>query len=64
MRLHYSASWGLKIAPSSLQRMMTIAFSGLEPLQAFLYMDVLIVIGCSEKHLFKNLEDVFEKCRK
>jgi len=44
--------------------MMTIAFSGLEPSQAVLYMDDLIVIGCSEKHMFKNLTDVFEKCRK
>jgi len=39
--------------------MMTIAFSGLEPSQAFLYMDDLIVIGCSEKHMLKNLTDVF-----
>jgi len=57
-------AFGLKIAPNSYQRMMTIAFSGLEPSQAFLYMDDLIVIGCSEKHMLKNLTDVFEKCRK
>jgi len=44
--------------------MMTIAFAGLEPSQDFLYMDDLIVIGCSEKHMLKNLTDVFEKCRK
>jgi len=56
--------FGLKIAPNSFQRMMTIAFSGLEPSQAFLYTDDLIVIGCSEKHMLKNLTDVFEKCRK
>jgi len=43
--------FGLKIAPNSFHRMMTIAFSGLEPSQAFLYMDDLIVIGCSEKHI-------------
>jgi len=43
---------------------MTIAFSGLELSQAFLYMDGLIVIGCSEKHMLKNLTNVFEKCRK
>jgi len=48
----------------SFQRMMTIAFSGLEPSQAFLYMDDLIVIGCSEKHMLKSLTDVLEKCRK
>jgi len=44
--------------------MITIAFSGLEPSQAFLYMDDLIVIGCFEKHMLKDLTDVFEKCRK
>jgi len=54
-------SYGLKIASNSFQRMMTIAFSGLEPSQAFFYMDDLIVIGCSEKHMPKNLTDVFEK---
>jgi len=54
--------FGLKIAPNSFQRMMTTAFSGLEPSQAFLYMDDLTVIGCSEKHVLKNLSDVFEKC--
>jgi len=56
--------FGLKIAPNSFQRMMTIAFSGLEPSQAFLYMDDLIVIGCSEQHMIKNLTDVFKLCRK
>jgi len=30
--------FGLKLAPNSFQRMMTIAFSGLEPSHAFLYM--------------------------
>jgi len=43
---------------------MTIAFSGLDPSQAFLNIDDLIIIGCSEKHMLKNLPDVFEKCRK
>jgi len=39
--------------------MMTIAFSGLDSSQAFLYMDDRIVIGCSEKHMLKNITDVF-----
>jgi len=56
--------FGLKIAPNSFQRMMTIAFSELDLSQAFLYMEDLIVIGCSEKHMVKNLTDVFEKSRK
>jgi len=55
--------FGLKIAPNSFQRIMTTAFSGPEPSQEFLYMDDLIVIGFSEKHMLKNLTDVFEKCR-
>ena len=56
--------YGLKIAPNSFQRMMTIAFSGLKPEQAFLYMDDLVVLGCSEKHMLSNLKDVFDLCRK
>lgn len=55
--------YGLKIAPNSFQRMMTIAFSGLKPEQAFLYMDDLVVLGCSEKHMLSNLTQVFKLCR-
>lgn len=56
--------YGLKVSPNSFQRMMTIAFSGLEPEQAFLYMDDIVVVGCSEQHMLKNLRTVFEICRK
>lgn len=56
--------YGLKIAPNSFQRMMSIAFAGLSPVQAFLYMDDLVVLGRSENHMLKNLTDVFEICRK
>lgn len=56
--------YGIKIAPNSFQRMMSIAFCGLSPAQAFLYMDDLVVLGCSEKHMLKNLRDVFSICRK
>lgn len=56
--------YGIKIAPNSFQRMMSLAFSGLSPAQAFLYMDDLVVIGCSEEHMLKNLRDVFGMCRK
>ena len=44
--------------------MVTIAFSGLKPEQAYLYMDDLVVLGCSEKHMLSNLTNVFELCRK
>lgn len=56
--------FGLNIAPNSFSRMMSIAFSGLSPMQCFLYMDDLIVIGASETHHLANLEAVFTACRK
>lgn len=56
--------FGLNVAPASFTRMMTIAFSGLSPEQAFIYMDDLIVIGFSENHHIKNLSQVFDTCRK
>jgi hypothetical protein len=42
--------------------MMAFAFSGLSPLQCFLYIDDIIVIWCTAKHHLKNLTDVFEVC--
>lgn len=56
--------FGLNVAPNSFMRMMNIAFSGLQPHQAFIYMDDIIVIGCSKNHHIKNLVSVFETCRK
>ena len=56
--------YGLKVAPNSFQRMMDLAFAGLSPSQCFLYMDDLVVIGCSENQMIKNLTDVFRTCRK
>lgn len=56
--------FGLKVAPNSFARMMSLAFAGLAPEKAFLYMDDLIVIGCSEDHHLANLKDIFENCRK
>lgn len=43
---------------------MPIAFSGLPPNQAFLYVDDIIVIGCSQQHHLKNLRNVFDIFRK
>lgn len=48
--------FGINVAPNSFSRMMSIAFSGLPPETCFIYMDDLIVIGCSLKHHLKNLE--------
>ena len=56
--------FGLNIAPNSFARMMSLAFSGLNPSTSFLYLDDLIVVGASEKHHLKNLGSVFETCRK
>ena len=53
--------FGLNISPNSFQRMMTISLSGLPPECAFLYIDDIIVMGCSINHHLKNL--VFEKLR-
>lgn len=55
--------FGLNISPNSFQRMMTIALSGLPLECAFLYIDDIIVIGCTMEHHLKNLENVFEKLR-
>lgn len=56
--------FGLKVSPNSFQRMMSIAFAGITPEKAFLYMDDLIVIGCSKNHHLQNLRKVFYTCRK
>lgn len=56
--------FGLNVSPNSFSRMMSLAFSGLSYEQAFLYMDDIIVIGCSENHHLKNLRNVFGVCRK
>lgn len=56
--------FGLNVSPNSFARMMALAFAGLPPDSAFLYMDDIIVIGCSESHHLANLEQVFLVCRK
>lgn len=56
--------FGLNISPNSFQRMMTIALSGLPPECAFLYIDDIIVIGCSINHHLLNLEKVFKALQK
>lgn len=55
--------FGLKISPNCFQRMMNIAMAGLSPERAFLYIDDLIVFGCSEKQHNNNLKAVLERCR-
>lgn len=55
--------FGLNVAPNSFCRMMHLAFAGLPPEQAFLYMDDVIVIGTSENNHLNNLRNVFQICR-
>ena len=55
--------FGLKISSNSFQRMLTIALSGLDS-NAFLYVDDIIVFGCSLKHHNENLIKVFERLSK
>lgn len=56
--------FGLKVSPNSFSRMMSLAFAGATALQHFLYMDDIIVIGCSVEHHIKNLNAIFNVCRK
>lgn len=56
--------FGLNISPNSFQRMMSIALSGLPPHCAFLYIDDIIVVGCSVAHHIENLRKVFMQLRK
>lgn len=56
--------FGLNVSPNSFSRMMAIAFSGIPAGTAFLYIDDIIVTGCSEAHHMKNLRTVFETLRK
>lgn len=42
---------------------MTIAMAGLTPELAFIYIDDIIVIGCSVNHHLMNLSKVFERLR-
>lgn len=56
--------FGLNVSPNSFSRMMNLAFAGASQIQFFLYLDDVIVIGNSVTHHLKNLEEVFQICRK
>lgn len=56
--------FGLNISPNSFQRMMSIALSGLPSECAFLYIDDIIVVGCSINHHLSNIRKVFNQLRK
>lgn len=56
--------FGLNIAPNSFCRMMALAFSGVTPQRAFMYMDDIIVIGSSERNHLQNLGKIFDICER
>lgn len=56
--------FGLNVSPNSFSRMMQMAFAGLPPQHAFIYIDDVVVIGRTEKHHLSNLRDVFRIFRK
>lgn len=55
--------FGLNISPNSFQRMMNIALAGLTPECAFVYIDDIVVVGCSIDHHLNNLEQIFQRLR-
>lgn len=55
--------FGLNVAPNSFARMMSLAFGGLPPATAFIYLDDIIVVGESIEHHIQNLETIFKICR-
>lgn len=54
---------GLISSPNSFQRMMTLAFSGVCPERAFIYMDDLIIFSKDLNSHLDNLRLIFETCR-
>ena len=55
--------FGLKISTNSFQRMLSIALAGLDE-EAFLYVDDIIIFGCSLNHHNTNLIKIFERLKK
>ena len=55
--------FGLNISPNSFQRMINIALAGLTPESAFVYIDDIVVVGCSIDHHLNNLEQIFQRLR-
>lgn len=55
--------YGVKIAPNSFQRMMSLAFAGLSPERNFIYIDDYCLTATNEEEMLQNLKKVFERCR-
>lgn len=55
--------FGLKNAPSTFQRLMTIALSGLQGLQCFTYLDDVVIFASSLEEHSDKLRNVFDRLR-
>lgn len=54
---------GLKISPSAFSRVMSVAMSGLNCINCFIYLDDLVCFGRTLETHNKNLIDIFERLR-
>ena len=55
--------FGLKNAPSTFQRLMNSALSGLQGIQCFVYLDDIVIYSYDLESHIKNLTDVFQRLR-
>ncbi|CAK1589740.1 unnamed protein product [Parnassius mnemosyne] len=56
-------SFGLKNAPSTFQRFMNTALSGLQGLQCFVYLDNIVIYSYDLQTHINNLSNVFDRLR-
>lgn len=55
--------FGLKNAPATFQRLMTVALSGLQGLQCFIYLDDVVIFASSVDEHSKRLCNIFKRLR-
>lgn len=55
--------FGLNLSGSAFVRMMTLAFAGICPSKAFIYVDDIIIFGKNIADHLENIKAVFEVCR-
>ncbi|XP_037870373.1 uncharacterized protein LOC119629252 [Bombyx mori] len=56
-------SFGLKNAPSTFQRLMNTALSGLQGLRCFVYLDDIVCYSSDLKTQIQNLAEIFQRLR-
>jgi hypothetical protein len=55
--------FGLKVAPNSFQRMVSLAFADLIKESGLIYLDDIMAIGRDVENHFQNIEKIFLRCR-